>query len=319
MGKPIEQALGEVDFCRRDLRLLRRQRRDADGRRADQAARGRRLGAGAPQLLRGAARDHALELPLLPGGALRRAQPGDRQHDPAQARAAVPGVGRGDGADLPRGRLPQGRLHQHLRDQRPDRVGDRRPARARRVADRLRAGGRRGRRDRRAATSRRSCSSWAARIRSSCSAPTTSTPRSSRPSARGWRTPARPATRRSGSSSSTSSTTRSWRSSAAAAARSQAGRPDQRGRPGRPAVLDDGDRAARRPGQARGRPGRDPGGRRRARRQLLRDDDPHRHQAGQRRLPGGVLRAGGAGLPGRAARTRRSSWPTTPRSASAPT
>ena len=33
------------------------------------------------------------------------------------------------------------------------------------------------------------------------------------------------------------------------------------------------------------------------RRQLLRDDDPHRHQAGQRRLQGGVLRAGGLDLP----------------------
>ena len=49
-------------------------------------------------------------------------EPGDRQHDPAQARAAVPRVGRGDGADLPRGGLPEGRLHQHLRDQRADRV-----------------------------------------------------------------------------------------------------------------------------------------------------------------------------------------------------
>ena len=29
MGKPIEQALGEVDFCAGDLRLLRRQRRRA--------------------------------------------------------------------------------------------------------------------------------------------------------------------------------------------------------------------------------------------------------------------------------------------------
>ena len=42
-GKPIEQALGEVDFCGGHLRLLRRQRRGADGRPADQvlAARGR--------------------------------------------------------------------------------------------------------------------------------------------------------------------------------------------------------------------------------------------------------------------------------------
>ena len=81
---------------RRHLRLLRRQRRGADGRRADRAARRRGHGGGPPQPLRRPARDHALELPLLPGGPLRRAEPGDRQHDPAQARAAVPGIGRGD-------------------------------------------------------------------------------------------------------------------------------------------------------------------------------------------------------------------------------
>ena len=41
MGKPIEQALMEVDFAGDDLRLLRRQRREPDGRRADRAARRR--------------------------------------------------------------------------------------------------------------------------------------------------------------------------------------------------------------------------------------------------------------------------------------
>ena len=46
--------------------------------------------------------------------------------------------------------LPRGRVHQHLRDQRADRVGHRRPARAGRLADRLRARRRGGRRDRRA-------------------------------------------------------------------------------------------------------------------------------------------------------------------------
>ena len=46
--------------------------------------------------------------------------------------------------------FPEGRLHQHLRHQRADRVGDRRPARARRVAHRLRACRRRRGRDRRA-------------------------------------------------------------------------------------------------------------------------------------------------------------------------
>ena len=137
----------------------------------------------------------------------------DRQHDPAQARAAVPGVGGGDGADLPRGRLPDGRLHQHLRDQRPDRGRDRRPARAGRLADRLRPRRRGRRRDRRAqpqegrARARRLGPVHRAR------APTTSTRSSRRPSARAWRTPARRATRPSASSWSTSSTSRSWRSS----------------------------------------------------------------------------------------------------------
>ena len=101
MGKPVEQALGELDFTRRDLRVLRRQRAQAAGRRADRAARRRRLGVHPPQPLRRPARDHAVELPLLPGGALRGPEPVHRQHDPAQARAAVPRVGRGDGADLP--------------------------------------------------------------------------------------------------------------------------------------------------------------------------------------------------------------------------
>ena len=59
-------------------------------------SRGRRLGVRPPQLDRRGARDHAVELPLLPGRALRRPEPRDRQHDPAQARAAVPRVGRGD-------------------------------------------------------------------------------------------------------------------------------------------------------------------------------------------------------------------------------
>ncbi len=116
-------------LLRRHLRLLRRQRRGADGRRADRAARRRGHRAGPPQPLRRPARDHAVELPLLPGGSLRRAEPGDRQPDPAQARAPVPGIGGGDGADVQRRRLPRGRLRERLRDQRADRVGDRRPAR----------------------------------------------------------------------------------------------------------------------------------------------------------------------------------------------
>ena len=136
-------------LLRRDLRLLRRQRRGAAGRRADRRAGGRRLGALEAQLARRAPGDHAVELPLLPGGSLRGPQPGHRQHDPAQARAPVPRVGRGPRGHVPRGRRAHRRLHQHLRDQRADRVGDRRPAGPGRVPDRVRAGGRRGGRDRR--------------------------------------------------------------------------------------------------------------------------------------------------------------------------
>ena len=110
-------------LLRRHLRVLRRQRADADGRRADQAAGRRGLGDHPPQLLGRAARDHAVELPLLPGGALRRPEPGDRQHDPAQARAAVPRVGRGDRSrSIDDAGFPRGRLRQHLRHQRADRV-----------------------------------------------------------------------------------------------------------------------------------------------------------------------------------------------------
>jgi succinate-semialdehyde dehydrogenase/glutarate-semialdehyde dehydrogenase len=64
-----------------------------------------------------------------------------------------------------------------------------------------------------AVTSRRSCSSSAAATPSSCSRPTTSTGPSSRPSTRASTTAASRATARSASSSSTSSTTPSSRSS----------------------------------------------------------------------------------------------------------
>jgi succinate-semialdehyde dehydrogenase/glutarate-semialdehyde dehydrogenase len=106
MGKPIEQAVGEVEFCKaiydffadnaeelladEEIKLL-----DGDGPRLR-----------AQELLRRPARDHAVELPLLPGGPLRGTEPRDRQHGPAQARAAVPRVRGGDGADLPRRRRP---------------------------------------------------------------------------------------------------------------------------------------------------------------------------------------------------------------------
>ena len=60
-----------------------------------------------------------------------------------------------------------------------------------------------------------------------------------------------------------------------------------------------GGRSARGSGQARGRERRRGPRRRQARRQLLRTDDPDRDRAGRRGLPGRVLRARRAGLPGR--------------------
>ena len=137
-------------LLRRHLRLLRRQRRGVPRGRADRAAGGRRHRRGPQDVGGPAARDHALELPLLPGGPLRRPEPGRRQHDPAQAGAPVPRVGRGDPDDVRRRRLPRRRLPDDPRLERPDRRGDRRPAGPGRLADRLRAGRRRRRRDRRA-------------------------------------------------------------------------------------------------------------------------------------------------------------------------
>ena len=116
-------------------------------------------------------------------------------------------------ADLRRGRLPRGRLRERLRDERADRVGHRRPARARRLGHRLRARRRRRRRDRRPqpeegrARARRLGPVHPARHRRPRRR------RSRRPSPRASTTPASRATRPSGSSSSTSSTSRSSRSS----------------------------------------------------------------------------------------------------------
>ena len=98
MGKPIEQALMEVDFAGEIYGFYAD---NAEALMADEPIE--LLGGEGTALVRRspygvAARDHALELPLLPSGPLRRAESGDRQHDPAQARAAVPGIGRGDGS-----------------------------------------------------------------------------------------------------------------------------------------------------------------------------------------------------------------------------
>ncbi len=103
MGKTTAEAVGEIEFVVEIYRyyadqgptLLADEPIPASTRRACHRAQVRR---------RPAARDHAVELPVLPGRPVRRPEPDGGQHDPAQARAAVPRVGPGDGADLPRRR-----------------------------------------------------------------------------------------------------------------------------------------------------------------------------------------------------------------------
>ena len=145
MGKPMEQALGEVDFCV-----------DIYGYYADRAEE--------------FMKDEPIDLLAGDGTALiRRTSMGpligimpwnfpdyqvarfagqlrDRgQHDPAEAGAAVPRVGRGDAADVRRRRLPRRRLPDDPRDSRPDRGDDRRPPDPGSLAHGLRARGGRGR------------------------------------------------------------------------------------------------------------------------------------------------------------------------------
>ena len=97
-----------------------------------------------------------------------------------------------------------------------------------------------------------------------------------------------------------------------------AGRPDGRGHDGRAALLDAGRRAPGGAGPARGRTGRE-ALRRRARGQLLLDRRPHRHHARQRRLPRGAVRPRRLGVPRGLGGRGRASWPTTRRSGWAPT
>ena len=92
MGKPIEQALGEVDFAA-DIYEYYADHAGLPQGRADPAARRRGLGGHPPLVARCAARRHAVELPVLPGRPLRRPEPHHRQHDPAEARRPVPRVG----------------------------------------------------------------------------------------------------------------------------------------------------------------------------------------------------------------------------------
>ena len=85
-------------------------------------------------------RRHAVELPLLPGGPLRGAQPDRRQHDGPQARRELPDLGAGDRRDHARRGRARRRLRQRVRHPRAGRGDDRGPARPRCLAHRLRAG-----------------------------------------------------------------------------------------------------------------------------------------------------------------------------------
>ena len=139
MGKTTAEATGEIEFVVDIYRYYADNGRAAAGRRAA-AQRDRRQRDRPQDPDRPAARDHAVELPLLPGRPVRRPEPDGRQHDPAQARPAVPRVGAGDGAALPGRRSPGRRLRQHLRHQRAGGRHHRRPPGPRGVGDRKRAG-----------------------------------------------------------------------------------------------------------------------------------------------------------------------------------
>ncbi len=177
MGKPLRRGQGRAPARRLDLPLLRRPgprpARRLPAGPGDGRQRGGPQGADRP-----AARDHAVELPVLPGGPVRGAQPDDRQHDPAQARPAVPRVGardRGRSSPTPACRRTPTSTSSPPTSSRP--TSSPTPAWWASRSPAVRAGRLRRRRGRRDATSRRSCSSSAAPTPSSCSTPTTSVPR----------------------------------------------------------------------------------------------------------------------------------------------
>ena len=149
MGKPIEQALGEVDFCG-----------DIYGYYADNAEEFLKdepidLSAGdGTALVRRTSVGPLLGImpwnfPYYQVARFAGPEPRRRQHDPAEAGASVPRIGGGDPGDVPGRRLPRRCLRDDPRVERPDRRGDRRSAGPGRLADRLRAGRSGGRRDRR--------------------------------------------------------------------------------------------------------------------------------------------------------------------------
>ena len=144
MGKPVTQAKGEVElsaaifeyYATKGPDLLADEILDIAGAgKADRAHRADRR----------AARDHALELPLLPGGAVRRTESVAGQHHPAQACRELPTAGAASGRTAGRGRCPERGLPERLRHHRSGRDDDRQPAAAGCFADRIRAGRQRGR------------------------------------------------------------------------------------------------------------------------------------------------------------------------------
>ena len=106
-GQAPGRGPGGGGLRRRHHGVLRRQRRADHGRPADRhPGRGHRRHP--PLAAGGAPGDHAVELPLLPGGAFRSPEPRGGQHDPPQARPAVPRVGGGDRAIYRDAGFPEG-------------------------------------------------------------------------------------------------------------------------------------------------------------------------------------------------------------------
>ena len=213
MGKPIEQALGEVDFCG-----------DIYGYYAERAEQFLTdepidlLAGEGTAVIRKSAMGPLIGImpwnfpyyqvarfagPNLIVGNTILLKPAPQCPESAAAIQEIY-----DDAGFPAGRLPDDPRHQ-----RADRRGDRRPAGARGVGDRLRAGRRGGRRGRRPQPQEGGARAGRVRPVHPARDARTSTRRSRRRSTPAWTTPASPATPRSGSSSRTTSTTTSSRSS----------------------------------------------------------------------------------------------------------
>ena len=98
MGKPLSESKGEAEFCTDIFDYFAT---EGPALAADQQIKTIGGGQAVIQRLpgRSAAGHHAVELPLLPGGPLRRAEPGAGQHHRPQARRDLPALGAGHPAD----------------------------------------------------------------------------------------------------------------------------------------------------------------------------------------------------------------------------